>query len=108
MRRHAAALFGDARKMTRLDPPARETPEESPVGPGRGAVDHLSCTAAGSRFAKSPMYHGPLMYIAKVPRPNSCATFDSCVLPNTGARLSRKSPTYHSKARRKAESLKAP
>ena len=68
---HASAVCFVPRNMTRLAPPAIETPDESPVGPGIGAVAHLSCISGGSRRRNSPMFHGPVIIIANVPLANS-------------------------------------
>jgi hypothetical protein len=64
-------LCCEERNNTRLDPPAIETPLESPVGPGSGAQAHAFCICGDSRFLNSPMFQGPVMYMLKVPRSNS-------------------------------------
>ena len=55
---HAAALRGERLKITRLEPPAVETP--GPSGPGSGAVAQSSCRSRGRRRRNSPMFQGPL------------------------------------------------
>ena len=66
----AAAFFCDARKITRLEPPAIDTPGVFASRPGSGAVLHLSCRSAGRRRRHSPTFHGPLMNMAKSPCAN--------------------------------------
>ena len=61
-----------------FDPPAVETP--GPFGPGIAAVIHFFCVAESSRFLNSPMYQGPEMYIAMLPRWNSWKRLDTCEL----------------------------
>src|SRR6266849_5261168 len=64
---HASVLRSDFLKITRLDPPARETPGVCASRPGRGAVFHLSWSSGGRRFLNSPTFHGPVTYMAKKP-----------------------------------------
>jgi hypothetical protein len=54
----AASFRRELLKMTRLEPPAVETP--GPSGPGKGAVAQSPCRAAGRRRRNSPMFQGPL------------------------------------------------
>src|SRR6476646_8342811 len=85
--------FGCAEPLntTRLEPPAFDTPDGAPVGPGSGAVAHDCCISGGRRCSNSPMFQGPVIHIAKVPRANSWYGFAMSLLPATGAKPSRKS-----------------
>jgi hypothetical protein len=60
----------ESRKITRLAPPASDTPGGSPVGAGIGAVAQRPWKEAGRRRRISPTFHGPVMIIAKVPSAN--------------------------------------
>ena len=54
----AASLRREPLKMTRLEPPAVDTP--GPSGPGNGAVAQSSWRSAGRRRRNSPMFQGPV------------------------------------------------
>ena len=90
---HASSFRLDERNRTRLEPPAREVPGPAPSGAGIGAVAQERCISGGSLRRNSPMFQGPVIHIANVPRPNSWYTLPTSDHERTGERESRKRET---------------